>query len=181
MPRIQYPTPLATPRHVFAAAACAATVYAFVGMAAPQIGDDEIVYEPQVSVVAAAAAPEPLLIIDADAVELLKSQKSENDSVRFQKLVQQWRDQRGSMSAIDDMSMLIPYQNIIGMGIDAMPLLLAQLKADGDDPDQWFWALQTIAEANALNPPVVQEEDQGNYQKLAAAWLGWGESQGYAV
>jgi hypothetical protein len=85
------------------------------------------------------------------------------------------------MSAIDDMSMLAPYQNIIGMGLDALPLILAQLKAEGDDPDQWFWALQTISEANDLEPPQVQPEDQGNFKKMADIWLAWSEAKGYAV
>lgn len=111
---------------------------------------------------------------------VLEHEKAERLSRKFRQSVQQWREERGSMSSIDDMSMLTPYQNIIGMGTDALPLLLAQLKAEGDEPDQWFWALLTIAEANDLNPPQVAAEDQGDYQKMAKMWLEWGESRRYA-
>jgi hypothetical protein len=100
--------------------------------------------------------------------------------MRFDQLRKDWQNERGSMSSIDDMSMLIPYQNIIGMGMDALPLLLSQLRAEGDDPDQWFWALLTIAEANDLEPPQIAEEDQGNFLKMAKAWLAWGENLEYA-
>jgi len=100
--------------------------------------------------------------------------------IRFQSFVKQWREERGTMSSIDDMSALVPFQNIIGMGIDAVPLLLAQLKSEGNDPDQWFWALLTIAKANDLEPPQIAEEDQGNYLKMAKAWITWGENQVYA-
>jgi len=100
--------------------------------------------------------------------------------MKFDQLRQDWRSERGSMSSIDDMSMLTPYQNIIGMGLDALPLLLSQLRAEGDEPDQWFWALLTIAEANDLEPPQIAEEDQGNYLKMAKAWLEWGENLAYA-
>jgi hypothetical protein len=114
------------------------------------------------------------------SVDATQQQGADRLQRRFEALAQQWRAERGSMSSIDQMSILTPYQNIIGMGIDALPLILGRLRAEGDDPDQWFWALLTIAEANDLNPPQVAAEDQGNYQKMARAWLEWGESLGYA-
>jgi hypothetical protein len=100
--------------------------------------------------------------------------------LRFQNLVDEWQRERGAMSSITEMSMLTPYQNIIGMGVDALPLILTKLKAEGDDPDQWFWALLTISEANDLNPPQIGEEDRGDFRKMAQIWLEWGKSQGYA-
>lgn len=71
--------------------------------------------------------------------------------------------------------MLPAYQRIIGMGPDAVPLILAQLEAEGDDPDQWFWALRAITAANPVKP-----EDQGNTVKMAEAWLRWAKHEGYA-
>lgn len=102
------------------------------------------------------------------------------DWMRFQSLVEEWKRTRGAMSSITDMSMLPAYQNIIGLGLAALPMILAQLKAEGDDPDQWFWALMTIAEANGLALPQIRPEDQGNYRRMAKTWLRWGEEQGYA-
>jgi hypothetical protein len=100
--------------------------------------------------------------------------------VKFQCLAQEWRQQSGALSSVTAMAMLRPYQQIIGMGRNAVPFILAELKAEGDDPDQWFWALSTIAEANGLNPPEIQEEDQGDYQRMAQIWINWAGAQGYA-
>ena len=100
--------------------------------------------------------------------------------VKFQSLAKEWRKQSGAMSSVTAMVMLRPYQQIMGMGRDAIPFILAELKAEGDDPDQWFWALSTIAEANRLNPPEIKKEDQGDYQRMAQIWINWGAGQGYA-
>jgi len=71
--------------------------------------------------------------------------------------------------------MLPSYQSIIGMGEEALPLILAQLKSERDEPDQWFWALRAITGANPVRP-----EDQGNFAKMAQAWLQWA-NEGYAA
>lgn len=99
--------------------------------------------------------------------------------VKFQSLAKEWRVQSAAMSSVTAMVMLRPYQQIMGMGRDVIPFILSELKAEGDDPDQWFWALSTIAAANSLNPPEIREEDQGDYQKMAQAWLNWGADQRY--
>jgi hypothetical protein len=94
---------------------------------------------------------------------------------RFQSLVKDWRDQRGVSSSITQMSLLSPYQGIIGMGDDAVPLIASQLKLEGDDPDHWFWALEAITGANP-----VKQEDRGDTVKMARSWIDWIESEGYA-
>jgi len=101
---------------------------------------------------------------------------------KFHQLRGEWAVQRGAMSSITEMSMLAPYQNIIALGLPVLPLIIEELKAEGDDPDQWFWALQTIAEANDLIPPQKGPQDQGNFKRMADAWLRWSEGQngGYA-
>lgn len=100
-------------------------------------------------------------------------------SRKFKQLVQEWRNERGSMSSISGMSMLPSYQSVVGMGPAALPLILAELRAEGNDPDQWFWALIAITKASDLKPPQITQEDQGNFRKMAAEWLKWGEIQGY--
>ena len=57
---------------------------------------------------------------------------------RFRQLAAEWKEQSRHMSSAAQMAMLKPYQQIIGMGEVAMPLLLEELQRD---PDQWFWAL----------------------------------------
>ena len=39
------------------------------------------------------------------------------------------------------MTLLRPYQRIIGMGLPVVPLILEELERE---PDQWFWALEAI-------------------------------------
>lgn len=98
--------------------------------------------------------------------------------IQFQILRREWIAKRGATSSINEMSMLEPYQKIIGMGEKAVPLILAQLRQEGDKPDQWFWALRAITDANPIRP-----EDQGDFRAMAKAWIEWGaekESLEYA-
>ena len=95
--------------------------------------------------------------------------------LKFQGLVVQWRAERGAMSSITEAVLCPAYQGIIGLGPDATLLLLAQLRDEGDEPDQWFWALKSVTGADPVRP-----EDRGNYTSMAAAWLEWGQRQGYA-
>ncbi len=92
--------------------------------------------------------------------------------IKFKKLVNDWRNERGARSSITDMSMLPSYQKIIGLGPDAVPLILAELKSEGDDPDQWFWALRAITQENP-----VKAEEQGDFRAMATAWFKWAEEE----
>ena len=94
--------------------------------------------------------------------------------LRFQNLVNEWRRERGAMSSITEMVMLPSYQKIIGMGDDAVALILAELKSEGDEPDQWFWALKAITGEDPV-PPA----DRGKLPRMAAAWLNWARDRGY--
>ncbi len=113
------------------------------------------------------------LLVSSPKQEFLTDPASEN-WLKFQNLVKQWRDERGARSSITETVMMPAYQKIIGMGETALPLILAQLRSEGDEPDQWFWALRAITEANPIKP-----EDQGNFQKMAQAWLQWAENGVY--
>ena len=93
----------------------------------------------------------------------------------FKALVDQWRVERGARSSITEGAMCAAYQNIIGMGEKAISRIIAQLRSEGDDPDQWFWALQAITRENP-----VPEGAQGDYRTMAKAWLEWAEREGYA-
>ena len=94
---------------------------------------------------------------------------------QFQELRREWKARCGATSSITEMSMLEPYQRIIGMGESAVPAILAQLKAEGDEPDQWFWALRMMTGENPVKP-----EDQGDFLAMARAWITWGEIKNYA-
>jgi hypothetical protein len=54
------------------------------------------------------------------------------------------------------------------MGEPAVPLIMKEMRAEGDDPDIWFWALECITENDPTNA-----DDQGDSVKMAAKWLDW--------
>jgi hypothetical protein len=63
------------------------------------------------------------------------------------------------------------YQMIIGMGPEAVPLLLRELESNVDN---WFWALRAITEEDP-----VPASARGDGEAMAKAWLDWGRDQGY--
>ncbi len=65
------------------------------------------------------------------------------------------------------------YQKIIGMGKDAVPFILAELR---NAPDDWFWALHAITGANP-----IPEESRGRLYAMTAAWIQWGQENRYEV
>ncbi len=97
------------------------------------------------------------------------------DYRKFERLVAEWRDQRGALSWVTEMAMCPAYQSVIGMGPAAIPLILARLESEGDEPDHWFWALRALTGANP-----VTVEDRGDIVKMARAWIEWGRNSGYA-
>lgn len=86
----------------------------------------------------------------------------------FQRLRDEWYEQRGSTSSITQMAMCPAYQRIIGMGPDAIPFILRQLQSEGDQPDMWFWALRVLTNADP-----VSENERGDFVAMAASWLSW--------
>lgn len=63
------------------------------------------------------------------------------------------------------------YQQIIGMGSEAVPLILKDLQ---QQPDHWFWAL-----AHITGEDPVPEEKRGRLGEMAEAWLNWGRRNGH--
>jgi hypothetical protein len=95
-------------------------------------------------------APRPettIVVVDENAAAQIK----------FMRLVAEWKSETSITSSITEMVLHPSYQNIIGMGDTAVPLILSQIESEGDDPDQWFWALQSITGADP-----IPEEDAGN-------------------
>lgn len=95
--------------------------------------------------------------------------------LEFQCLVAEWRTQRGAMSSITEAALCSAYQRIIGMGPSALPFILLELKNEGDEPDQWFWALKAIT-----GEDPVREEDRGDFLAMSHAWLAWAQNRLYA-
>ncbi len=89
---------------------------------------------------------------------------------RFKVLGEQWRQATAFMSSLSDMVTHPTYQQIIGMGGEAVPLLLEELKRQ---PDHWFWALKAIT-----GEDPVSEAIRGNVDAMREAWLAWGREHG---
>ena len=125
------------------------------------------------------ATPEPL----PQACSLMPLSYNENalydeidlpDQVMFNNFLENWHKERGATSSITEMAMCPSYQNIIGMGRRAIPLILHQLIVEGEEPDMWFWALRAIASADP-----VTDDMRGDFGKMAEAWISWGRSKHY--
>jgi hypothetical protein len=102
-------------------------------------------------------SPQTLTSQDADA------------TARFFELVRRWKRESRSMSSTTDMVELPSYREIIALGEVAVPLLLAQLKGEGREPNHWFSALRQIT---GVDP--VPREARGRPRDMARAWIAWG-------
>lgn len=96
---------------------------------------------------------------------------SDGSRRRFHQLAGEWKQATLLISSGTEMLLHPAYQQIIGMGREAVPLLVAELRRD---PDHWFWALKSIT-----GEDPVAEGDRGNLARMTEAWLRWAEQRGY--
>jgi hypothetical protein len=96
--------------------------------------------------------------------------RSQNDlRARFEQLAKQWEDDTLLVSSTNELVMHPAYQSIIGLGLQAVPLILEHMRRTSAP---WFWALHHITGAdpaphNSTVPDAV------------SAWLLWGNNNGY--
>ena len=90
---------------------------------------------------------------------------------RFDELTQDWKRDTRMTSSTTEMSMHPAYQQIIGMGERALPLIFRELQ---QAPSHWFWALRAIT-----GDDPVPEADLGRVPAMRQAWLDWGRRNGY--
>lgn len=95
-----------------------------------------------------------------------------SDESIFSGLVASWHRERGISSSITRITATDAYLKIIGMGQRALPLILKQLKAEGEKPDHWFVALHAITNENPVSPEI-----RGNMKAMANAWLAWADNK----
>jgi len=91
---------------------------------------------------------------------------------RFRSLSSQWKRETELISNVTTKCTHSAYQKIIGMGQDAVPLILKDMVENG--PNDWFWALSAITDSNPIT-----EEIAGDMQAMTEAWLAWGSKAGY--
>lgn len=89
---------------------------------------------------------------------------------RFESLAEAWLRECAHLSSVREMVLHPAYQQIIGMGRDALPFLLRELERQ---PDHWFWALWAITQENPVPP-----EHRGRVRDMARDWLEWGRQRG---
>jgi hypothetical protein len=83
----------------------------------------------------------------------------------FARLCDEWKNETGLLSFSHQIAMHPAYQRIIGMGIDALPLILGDLQKQ---PHHWFWALRAIT---GIDP--VPDDSKGNIGEMTAGWIRW--------
>ncbi len=92
-------------------------------------------------------------------------------SIKFLELKSRWEAETAILSSITSIAMHPAYQQIIGMGLNAIPLILEEMK---EKPGHWFWALKSITGKDPVLP-----EQRGRIKEMTKAWLNWGKEQDY--
>lgn len=99
------------------------------------------------------------------------SRQVEGVHEKFERLADRWRRETVFQSSVHQMATHPSYQEIIGIGRDAIPLLLQELESN---PDHWFWALRSITGIDPVPP-----KDRGHVRAMTDAWLEWGRLEGH--
>lgn len=87
----------------------------------------------------------------------------------FAALVPKWREDAALHSISHRVALMPAYQEMIGLGSEALPLILDRLKTDPSS--HWFWALKAIGRQDAA-------KGTSTVSQAVEAWLGWGHSRG---
>ncbi|MGR3310873.1 MAG: hypothetical protein ACUZ77_08860 [Candidatus Brocadiales bacterium] len=99
-------------------------------------------------------------------------QRGENKA-KFLALKAKWEAETAMLSSTTEISMHWAYQEIIGMGPSAVPLILSEMKKE---LGHWFWALKSITGEDPVPP-----EKRGRIKEMTKAWLRWGREKGYHI
>ncbi|MGH9690448.1 MAG: hypothetical protein ACRD4C_05055 [Candidatus Acidiferrales bacterium] len=89
----------------------------------------------------------------------------------FNRRVREWKRDRNSSSLSSVITSHPAYLRIIGMGPDALPLVLRELEKE---LDHWFVALQSIS-----GEDPVPDESRGDMMAMTRSWVEWGRKKGY--
>ncbi len=94
-------------------------------------------------------------------------------SQKFDTLSSTWRYENGVVSSVSEMALDPSYQEIIGMGEVAIPMILEELR---ESPNHWFAALTAIS-----GQSPVKYDHRGNINEMIKDWLKWGKEEGYIL
>jgi len=108
---------------------------------------------------------------EVEVVVTLPAALVKEDAVqRFATLATGWYQETAMLSSVSQIAMHPAYQEIIGMGHTAVPLILRELQ---QKPGHWFWALRAITGAD----PILTEE-RGKLRAMTDTWIQWGKERG---
>lgn len=94
------------------------------------------------------------------------SQPAVTDFEVFRESVDQWRRETWHMSSVNRRVSHHAYLKIIGLGTQAVPWIIQELRQEAD---YWFPALEALARDN-FSPQAT------SMKELRDAWLAWGEA-----
>jgi len=109
--------------------------------------------------------------LSGEAALFLWTRHEDVEKEPFAKLVREWKSFGRSTSLVRNLAVHPAYQKIIGMGKQAIPLILNELQKERD---HWFWALEAISRQDP-----VPEESKGDIEEMTRIWLQWGRERGY--
>jgi hypothetical protein len=87
----------------------------------------------------------------------------------FNRLAKRWYSETRRLASAEQMVLHPAYQQIIGMGKDALPLIFKELNRTRG---HWIWALAMILRDDKAKPGM-------NFREAVDAWLAWGRNNGY--
>lgn len=103
--------------------------------------------------------------------EMLAVQREEAQcalETEFRALADQWRKETRMLSFVRQKAVHPAYQQIIGMGKEALPFIFDEMKNRGGD---WLWALQAITRENPASGTT-------SFKEAVAAWFAWARKMG---
>lgn len=111
----------------------------------------------------------PLTEVEGEAISFALT--NIDVEAQFRALADQWRRETGLLSSSTQKTAHPAYQEIIGMGAAAIPLILREMQERGG---HWFAALRAISGENP-----VPREYAGQIPRIREGWLEWGRLQGH--
>lgn len=108
---------------------------------------------------------------DALVQQLLgASAEGTSTEAKFRKLANNWSSDVGNVSSVGVLTSHPTYQEIVRLGWDVVPFLLADLQ---QNRGFWFTALNEITGIRPFDP-----SDAGNSVRMTEAWIRWGKRKG---
>ena len=93
------------------------------------------------------------------------SRQTENLYIKFNRLKCKWQEDTAFSSSITEIAMHPAYQQIIGLGKEALPFIVNELAME---PNIWFWALKAITGVDPVPPEKI-----GDIDAMAYEWIKW--------